>query len=55
MELTEQLYQVAAAPAGIDLLLVRRVPITTDPDFTAVWIYVGRKHRHGPRRGTALG
>ncbi|MGH3920366.1 MAG: class I SAM-dependent methyltransferase [Pseudonocardiaceae bacterium] len=54
VELTDQLYQVAAAHAGIDLLLVHRVPITADPDFTAVWTYVGRKHRHGPRRGTAI-
>ncbi|MGQ0777024.1 MAG: hypothetical protein ACT4NY_21845 [Pseudonocardiales bacterium] len=47
VELTEQLYRVAAARAGIELLLIHGVRITADPDFTAAWIYVGRKHRHG--------
>jgi hypothetical protein len=50
VELTEQLYRVAAAHAAMDLLLIRRVSITADPDFTAVWTYVGRKHRDGHRR-----
>jgi hypothetical protein len=49
VELTERFYQVASAHTGIDLLLTRRVPITADPDFTAVWTYIGRKHRHGHR------
>ncbi len=49
VELTERLYQAASARAGIELLLTRRVPITADPDFTAVWIYIGRKHRHEHR------
>ncbi|MGH3719156.1 MAG: class I SAM-dependent methyltransferase [Pseudonocardiaceae bacterium] len=53
VELTKQLYQVAATHAGIDLLLAHRVPITADRDFAAVWTYVGRKRRHEPRRGTA--
>ena len=50
VELTEQLYRVAAAHAAIDLLLIHQVRITADPDFTAVWTYVGRKHRDGHRR-----
>lgn len=50
VELTEQRYRVAAAHAGIDLLLIHRVRITADPDFTAVWTYIGRKHRDGHRR-----
>lgn len=49
VELTEQLYRSAAVRAGIDLLLARRVPIIGDPDFTDVWTYIGRKHRHGHR------
>ncbi len=49
VELTERLYQIAAARAGIELLVIRRVPIVADLDFTAVWTYIGRKHRHGHR------
>lgn len=44
VELTELLYQQAAAHAGIDLLLTHRVP-SADPAFPAVFIYVGRKHQ----------
>ncbi|MGH3939939.1 MAG: class I SAM-dependent methyltransferase [Pseudonocardiaceae bacterium] len=54
VELTEQVYRVAAAHVGIDLLLIHRVRITADPDFTAVWTYVGRKHHHGHRRSHAI-
>lgn len=42
VELTEELYQRAAHEAGMSLLLVRRVR-STDPDFPAVWTYVGRR------------
>lgn len=41
VELTEQLYTTAAKRAGVQLLLLKRIPIP-DPDFTAVWIYIGR-------------
>ncbi len=49
VELTEKLYQAAAALAGIELLLTRQMPITADPDFATVWTYIGRKHRYGHR------
>ncbi len=42
VQLTEALYQHAARQAGIHLLLLHRVP-STDPDFPAVWIYIGRR------------
>ncbi|MGH3565797.1 MAG: class I SAM-dependent methyltransferase [Pseudonocardia sp.] len=42
VDLTEALYQHAAGQAGITLLLLHRVP-SADPDFPAVWTYVGRK------------
>ncbi|KAA2252657.1 class I SAM-dependent methyltransferase [Solihabitans fulvus] len=44
VELTEPLYWQAAANAGISLLLLRRIP-SADPEFPAVWTYLGRK-RH---------
>jgi SAM-dependent methyltransferase len=44
VELSEQLYQRAAALVGINLYITRRVP-STDPDFPAVLIYLGRKHQ----------
>ncbi|PKW14493.1 class I SAM-dependent methyltransferase [Saccharopolyspora spinosa] len=42
VELTRQLYTTAATRAGVHLLLLKRIP-SPDPDFTAVWIYIGRK------------
>lgn len=41
VELTEQQYRTAAARAGVQLLLLKRIEIP-DPDFPAVWIYVGQ-------------
>lgn len=41
VELTHQLYQNAAAQAGVQLLLLKRITIA-DPEFPAVWTYVGR-------------
>lgn len=40
VELSEQLYRDAAARAGVHLLLLHRIA-SADPDFPAVWIYVG--------------
>lgn len=39
--LNERLYRDAADRAGVRLLLLRRIP-SADPDFPAVWIYVGQ-------------
>ena len=41
VELTQQLYQNAATRAGVHLLLLKRITIP-DPEFPAVWTYVGR-------------
>lgn len=41
VELTEHLYRSAAAHAGVRLMLLNRIT-SADPDFPAVWIYVGR-------------
>lgn len=41
VELTERLYRGAATNAGVRLLLLARIA-STDPDFPAVWIYVGQ-------------
>lgn len=49
VKLTERQYHIAAARAGIELLLIRPVPIMADLDFAAVWTYIGRKYRHGHR------
>jgi hypothetical protein len=40
--LDEPLYRQAAARTGIHLQLIQRLP-SADPDFPAVWIYIGRK------------
>ncbi|WP_433358688.1 class I SAM-dependent methyltransferase [Streptosporangium sp. CA-115845] len=42
VSLSEELYRQAMTACGITPHLLTRVPITGDPDFTAVWIYVGR-------------
>jgi hypothetical protein len=44
VELTEQLYQTAASRARVRLLLLHRIT-SADPDFPAVWTYVGRTRR----------
>jgi hypothetical protein len=36
------LYQAAFTAAGLEPLTCTQIPITTDPDFTSVWIYIGR-------------
>jgi SAM-dependent methyltransferase len=41
VELTEQLYRETARQTGLRLLLLKRTEIA-DPDFAAVWIYLGR-------------
>ncbi|GAA0979423.1 hypothetical protein GCM10009555_044080 [Acrocarpospora macrocephala] len=43
IQLSQQLYTAACAETGMTPLLVTRVPITADPDFDSVWIYLGRK------------
>lgn len=40
VELGERLYRAAAARAGVHLLLLHQIA-SADPDFPAVWIYVG--------------
>jgi SAM-dependent methyltransferase len=40
VELSEQLYRHAATRAGLRLLLLHRIA-SADPDFPAVWTYVG--------------
>ena len=44
VELTEQLYRIAATRAGVHLLLLNRIA-SADPDFPAVWTYVGQTRR----------
>jgi SAM-dependent methyltransferase len=41
VELTQRLYRNAAASAGVKLLLLKRITIA-DPEFPAVWTYIGR-------------
>jgi len=41
VELTRRIYQQAATKAGVQLLLLKRIE-TADPEFPAVWTYVGR-------------
>ena len=47
VELTEQLYRTAATRAGVHLLLLNRIA-SADPDFPAVWTYVGQTRRTPP-------
>lgn len=42
VELSEPLYRHAAAQAGIHLHTLTRTP-STDPEFPAVWMYLGRR------------
>lgn len=50
VELTGRLYREAATRAGVHLLVLHRV-CSADPDFPAVWIYVG--HPASPARRTS--
>lgn len=43
VRLTRQLYEAAFAQSGMTPLLIRQVPVSGDPDFDSVWIYLGRK------------
>ncbi len=43
VRLSRQLYTSAFTQNRMTPLLIERVPITTDPDFDSVWIYIGRK------------
>jgi hypothetical protein len=43
VRLSRQLYTQAFALAGMTPLLIERVPITADPDFDSLWIYLGRR------------
>lgn len=43
VRLDRQLYQAAFTRSGMTPLLVRQVPVSGDPDFDSVWIYLGRK------------
>jgi SAM-dependent methyltransferase len=47
VELGERLYRDAADRAGVHLLLLHRIA-STDPDFPAVWMYVGKTRRTSP-------
>jgi hypothetical protein len=38
-----QLYQAVFARSGITPLLIEQIPVSGDPDFDSVWIYLGRK------------
>ncbi|MDG4795140.1 class I SAM-dependent methyltransferase [Micromonospora sp. WMMD1082] len=42
--LTESLYRDAFTSTGVHAHLLTRVPITGDPDFTGLWLYLGRRH-----------
>lgn len=51
VELSEQLYHDAATSAGVRLLLLHRIP-SADPEFPALWTYVGQhggRHARTPR------
>lgn len=43
VRLSRQLYQAAFTRSGMTPLLVRQIPVSGDPDFDSVWIYLGRK------------
>jgi hypothetical protein len=43
VHLDRQLYQAAFTRAGITPLHIDQVPVSGDPDFDSVWIYLGRK------------
>lgn len=41
--LDRQLYQAAFARSAMTPLLIEQIPVSGDPDFDSVWIYLGRK------------
>jgi hypothetical protein len=43
VRLDRQLYQTAFARADMTPVLIEQVPVSGDPDFDSVWIYLGRK------------
>lgn len=43
VRLGRQLYQAAFTRSGMTPLLIEQVPVSGDPDFDSVWIYLGRK------------
>jgi len=43
VRLSRPLYQVAFTRSGMTPLLIEQVPVSGDPDFDSVWIYLGRK------------
>jgi len=43
VRLSAELYAAAFSSSGLTAQLLRRVPISGDPDFDAVWIYLGRR------------
>lgn len=43
VRLDQQLYQAAFIRSGMTPLLIEQVPVSGDPDFDSVWIYLGRK------------
>lgn len=43
VRLDRQLYQDAFTSSGMTPLLIEQVPVSGDPDFDSVWIYLGRK------------
>jgi hypothetical protein len=43
VRLDRQLYQAAFAQSDMRPLLIEQVPVSGDPDFDSVWIYLGRK------------
>lgn len=53
VELTEQLYPTAATRAGVHLLLLNRIEIA-DPEFPAVWTYVGRTNNGRQHHPTSI-
>jgi hypothetical protein len=43
VHLDRQLYRDALTKSGMTPLLIEQVPVSGDPDFDSVWIYLGRK------------
>jgi hypothetical protein len=43
VRLDRLVYQAAFARSGMTPLLIEQVPVSGDPDFDSVWIYLGRK------------
>lgn len=43
VRLDREFYQAAFTRSGMTPLLIEQVPVSGDPDFDSVWIYLGRK------------